>query len=137
MADRKALQANQISGHTGAAPGFDVQRDYEVCKLIDTTTCIGCKACEVACVEWNDMPFQPTTFDNTYQTMPKTNWNFWNLIKFNEHQNPEVTIQGVMRKYHCMLCSAPGCHWMVPSGFWCSLNLMRFQKFQFVFGIVW
>ena len=25
-----------------------------VCKLIDTTTCIGCKACEVACLEWND-----------------------------------------------------------------------------------
>ena len=61
------------------------QRDLEVCKLIDTTTCIGCKACEVACVEWNDMPFQPTTFDNTYQTMPETNWNYWNLIKFNEH----------------------------------------------------
>jgi len=27
--------------------------------------------------EWNDMPFTPTTFDNTYQTMPETRWNFW------------------------------------------------------------
>src|SRR5450755_3173579 len=26
---------------------------------------------------------------------------------------------------------------MVPSGFWCSLNLIRFQKFQRVSGIVW
>ena len=25
-----------------------------VVKLIDTTLCIGCKACEVACQEWND-----------------------------------------------------------------------------------
>src|SRR5204863_5024204 len=25
-----------------------------VSKYIDTTTCIGCKACEVACQEWND-----------------------------------------------------------------------------------
>ena len=25
---------------------------------IDATTCIGCKACEVACVEWNGLPFQ-------------------------------------------------------------------------------
>ena len=24
-------------------------------KYIDTTTCIGCKACEVACQEWNDL----------------------------------------------------------------------------------
>jgi formate dehydrogenase iron-sulfur subunit len=25
-----------------------------VAKLIDTTSCIGCKACEAACQEWND-----------------------------------------------------------------------------------
>src|SRR5437899_183479 len=50
---------------SGPIPGEGVQRDLEVCKLVDTTTCIGCKACEVACVEWNDMPFTPTTFDNT------------------------------------------------------------------------
>ena len=32
-------------------------RDYkeEVAKLIDVTTCIGCKACQVACSEWNDI----------------------------------------------------------------------------------
>ncbi|XPE37719.1 hypothetical protein ACNKHS_23410 [Shigella flexneri] len=24
-------------------------------KLIDVTTCIGCKACQVACSEWNDI----------------------------------------------------------------------------------
>jgi len=33
-----------------------------VCKLVDVTTCIGCKACEVACVEWNAYPFRETTF---------------------------------------------------------------------------
>ncbi len=27
----------------------------EVAKLIDVTTCIGCKACQVACSEWNDI----------------------------------------------------------------------------------
>ena len=68
-------------------------------KLIDTTTCIGCKACEVACLEWNDLPFRETVFDNTYQTMPETAWNYWNLIKFNEHpqrrrQLPVADAQG-------------------------------------------
>ena len=66
------LQIKLISGQTAAPPGRGVQREEEVCKYIDVTTCIGCKACEVACVEWNDMPFQQTTFDNTYQTMPST-----------------------------------------------------------------
>src|SRR5271154_2984130 len=109
MADRKALQAEMISGRTTPSPGSGVQRDLEVCKLVDTTTCIGCKACEVACVEWNDMPFAPTTFDNTYQTMPETRWNFWNLIKFNEHQNEDGTIQWLMRKDQCMHGADPGC----------------------------
>ena len=27
----------------------------EVAKRIDVTTCIGCKACQVACSEWNDI----------------------------------------------------------------------------------
>ena len=48
MAERRMLQTEQISGHPGPVPGKGMQRDLEVCKLIDTTTCIGCKACEVA-----------------------------------------------------------------------------------------
>jgi len=109
MSDRRTLQTEQISGHPGPVPGMGMQRDLEVCKLIDTTTCIGCKACEVACVEWNDMPFQPTTFDNTYQTMPETNWNYWNLIKFREHQREDGTLMWLMRKDQCMHCADPGC----------------------------
>ncbi len=109
MSDRRVLQTDQISGHPGPVAGMGTQRDLEVCKLIDTTTCIGCKACEVACVEWNDMPFQPTMFDNTYQTMPETNWNYWNLIKFNEHVREDGTLMWLMRKDQCMHCADPGC----------------------------
>ena len=103
------LQIRAISGHAGSVPGAGMQRDEEVCKYIDVTTCIGCKACEVACVEWNDMPFQPTMFDNTYQTMPDTNWNYWNLIKFNEVSNDDGSFQWLMRKHQCMHCEDPGC----------------------------
>jgi Fe-S-cluster-containing dehydrogenase component len=52
-----------------------------VSKFIDTTTCIGCKACEVACQEWNDLKPVATQQVGTYQTLP-TLTNFWNLIKF-------------------------------------------------------
>jgi len=109
MSDRRTLQIKQMSAHSGPIPGEGVQRGFEVCKLVDTTTCIGCKACEVACVEWNDLPFSATTFDNTYQTMPETRWNFWNLIKFNEHQRADGAIQWLMRKDQCMHCADPGC----------------------------
>ncbi len=103
------LRIQKISGHAGSIPGRDTQRDLQVCKLVDTTTCIGCKACEVACVEWNSMPFSPTTFDNTYQTMPDTRWNYWNLILFNEHEREDGSLQWLMRKHQCMHCAEPGC----------------------------
>lgn len=103
------LEIQRISGHAGAAPGAGTQRDLDVCKLIDTTTCIGCKACEVACLEWNGLPYRETVFDNTYQTMPDTTWDFWNLIKFNEHTTDDGNLMWLMRKDQCMHCADPGC----------------------------
>src|SRR5712692_924916 len=109
MATERTFQIQAISGHVGTVPGHGAQRELEVCKLVDVTTCIGCKACEVACVEWNRHPFRETTFDNTYQTMPQTRWNYWNLIKFNEHQRDDGTLMWLMRKDQCMHCADPGC----------------------------
>src|SRR6185503_15947699 len=86
MANPRTFQIQEISAHPGPVPGQGTRREEEVCKYIDVTTCIGCKACEVACVEWNDHPFRETTFDDTYQTMPSTEWNYWNLIKFAEDE---------------------------------------------------
>jgi formate dehydrogenase iron-sulfur subunit len=103
------LEIKAISGHRGGTPGKGVSRDYDVCKLVDTTTCIGCKACEVACLEWNGYEFRETMFENTYQTMPETAWNFWNLIKFKEVEDEGGNIQWLMRKDQCMHCEEPGC----------------------------
>ena len=103
------MEVKAISGHRGGTPGSGVSRDYDVCKLVDTTTCIGCKACEVACLEWNGYDFRETTFDNTYQTMPDTAWNFWNLIRFNEDTDADGNLQWLMRKDQCMHCADPGC----------------------------
>ncbi len=103
------LEIRRISAHPGPVPGAGVKRDLEVAKLIDTTTCIGCKACEVACLEWNDLSFSDTTFQNSYQTMPETAWNFWNLIKFNEYEPESGSLMLLMRKDQCMHCEEPGC----------------------------
>jgi formate dehydrogenase iron-sulfur subunit len=52
----------------------------------DTSVCIGCKACEVACKEWNQLPgnepkFLGDSFDNTGQ-LDSQNWRH---VKFVEH----------------------------------------------------
>ncbi len=103
------LRIQKISGHSGAPPGEGAQRQEQVAKLIDTTTCIGCKACEVACMEWNDLPFRETTFNNTYQTMPDMAWNYWTLIRFDEKTHADGSFQWLMRKDGCMHCADPGC----------------------------
>src|SRR5262245_62857171 len=67
------------------APATGVRKAPQVAKLIDTTTCIGCKACEVACQEWNDLlgidESGPAQVEfGSYQTQPDLTANFWNLI---------------------------------------------------------
>ncbi len=79
-----------------------------VSKYIDTSTCIGCKACEVACQEWNDLPPETTVSLGTYQTLPDVTPQFWNLIRFNEQSRSTAT-SWLMRKDQCMHCADPGC----------------------------
>ncbi len=85
-----------------------------VAKLIDTTLCIGCKACEVACQEWNDQEYTLGTFGGTYQTMPELEHNFWNLIKFNEREQ-DGALSWLMSKYQCMHCADAGCMSACPA----------------------
>ncbi len=101
-----ALDIVRISASSAPAPG--VRRQPIVTKLVDTSTCIGCKACEVACQDWNDLPPEPTLQRGTYQTLPATTASFWNLIRFNEHES-ESGLHWLMRKDQCMHCAEPGC----------------------------
>ena len=55
----------------------------------DTSVCIGCKACEVACKEWNDVPedgldFLGQSYDNTGQLSADT----WRHVAFIEQRRP-------------------------------------------------
>jgi len=80
----------------------------KVAKYVDTTICIGCKACEVACQEWNDLPEVATTQVGSYQTLPELHANYWNLIRFNEVEH-DGGFSWLMRKDQCMHCDEPGC----------------------------
>jgi formate dehydrogenase beta subunit len=80
-----------------------------VSKYIDTSTCIGCKACEVACQEWNDLKTVRTHQVGSYQTLPALDAEFWNLIKFHEMETPDGNLAWLMRKDQCMHCADPGC----------------------------
>lgn len=114
----------------GTSPATAVRAAPVVAKLIDTTTCIGCKACEVACQEWNDLlgteveettpaPLAELADFGTYQTQPDLAADFWNLIRFNEHverrSDGTERFHWLMAKNQCMHCDDPGCLSACPS----------------------
>ncbi|MDP0941393.1 formate dehydrogenase subunit beta, partial [Klebsiella quasipneumoniae] len=47
------IRRSATNGFTPANQARDHQQD--VAKLNDVNTCIGCKACQVDCSEWNDI----------------------------------------------------------------------------------
>jgi formate dehydrogenase iron-sulfur subunit len=108
-----ALQGLEIRRSSASlrGGGTGLRKMPTVAKYIDTSTCIGCKACEVACQEWNDLPNAQTAGPShgTYQTLPTMTANFWNLIKFREVESKEHGLQWLMRKDQCMHCDEPGC----------------------------
>jgi formate dehydrogenase iron-sulfur subunit len=56
----------------------------------DTTTCIGCKACEVACKQWNDLPADTTAFrrGSSYDHTGELNASTWRHVRFVELAEP-------------------------------------------------
>ena len=86
-----------------------------VAKLIDTTTCIGCKACEAACQEWNEQGLTAGSFDGSYQTFPTTRHDFWNVIQFNEIEREDGSLSWLMAKFQCMHCVDAGCLTACPA----------------------
>ena len=87
----------------------------EVAKLIDTTKCIGCKACQVACMEWNDLRDEIGTNIGQYQNPHDLTESSWTLMRFAEVENTQGDLEWLIRKDGCMHCKDPGCLKACPS----------------------
>lgn len=82
----------------------------KVAKLIDVSKCIGCKACQSACVEWNDTKPEVETNVGVYENPHDLTPNMFTLMRFSEWVNPETdNLEWLIRKDGCMHCEDPGC----------------------------
>jgi formate dehydrogenase iron-sulfur subunit len=84
-----ARQTLQGSPHDVTAEAGFVAHPPRMGFFTDTSVCIGCKACEVACKEWNLIPddgfnLLGMSFDNTGQLGA----NSWRHVAFIEQQRP-------------------------------------------------
>lgn len=81
----------------------------EVAKLIDVSKCIGCKACQVACMEWNDLRDDVGECHGTYDNPTDLTAESWTVMRFNEHETDDGNLEWLIRKDGCMHCAEPGC----------------------------
>ena len=97
------------SATTTASPEVRGAYTGTVAKLIDVTKCIGCKACQVACMEWNDLRDDVGTNFGSYQNPADLSDRTWTLMRFTEYENPKRDLEWLIRKDGCMHCADPGC----------------------------
>jgi formate dehydrogenase iron-sulfur subunit len=79
-------------------------------KLIDVSKCIGCKACQSACLEWNDLREEIGYNHGVYDNPLDLTANSLTVMRFTEWVNPETNnLEWLIRKDGCMHCADPGC----------------------------
>jgi formate dehydrogenase iron-sulfur subunit len=96
----------------------------------DTTVCIGCKACEVACKQWNLLPaerfrWSGQSYDNT-ETLSATSWRHVKFIEQFPSDGQAVTLESLlggpgagrwlMMSDVCKHCVAAPCEHACPTG---------------------
>jgi formate dehydrogenase iron-sulfur subunit len=83
----------------------------------DTSVCIGCKACEVACKIWNGVPedglnFLGQSYDNTGELGADT----WRHVAFIEQKPAAGDVRWLMSSDVCKHCTSAACLEVCPTG---------------------
>jgi formate dehydrogenase iron-sulfur subunit len=104
-----ALESNDIrarSASTWSSPS--ARTTLEVAKLVDVSRCIGCKACQSACMEWNDLRGGVGTSEGFYTNPADLDDQTWTLMRFKEEVVND-SLQWLILKDGCFHCADPGC----------------------------
>lgn len=76
--------------------------------LVDITRCIGCRSCQTACKQWNDIPATQTTLNNDWDNPPELNATNWTRVG-----HYLIEKEGLLKwrfvKRQCMHCNEPAC----------------------------
>lgn len=74
--------------------------------LIDTSICMGCKACQVACKSWHQLPAEDTSFEGSYENPADLSGVTYTRVRFKEvlDAGPLKYMEWLFFKDQCRHC---------------------------------
>ena len=98
---------NVVARSATTTPSAQVRSAPQVAKLIDESKCIGCKACQVACMNWNDLRDDIGTNIGVYDNPVNLTPSSWTVMRFFEVEQPAPAggtsnLEWLIRKDGCM-----------------------------------
>lgn len=84
--------------------------------LVAPEDCMGCRACQVACKSWNQLPGTKTTNTGTYQNPPDLGSAAFNIIQYSEVPSQENPVRWLFLSRRCNHCEEAGCMTICPTG---------------------
>lgn len=76
--------------------------------LIDLTKCMGCRGCQVACKQWNDLPAEETSVGENFTNPQNRSAYTWTLVEFKTMEF-QGKVASTFTKSQCLHCEHPAC----------------------------
>src|SRR3954471_4349949 len=87
--------------------------------LVDIASCIGCRACQVACKQWNERDGEDTMFEDSlgFQNPARLSAKTYTLISFHEMLNDKAAggVDYAFAMRRCLHCLEPACASACPT----------------------
>jgi formate dehydrogenase iron-sulfur subunit len=83
--------------------------------LYDTSLCVGCRACQMNCKNWNKLPAESTAPLNIYESPKNLSAHTWTLIQLRS-AIPGREPQHRFWNKQCMHCTEAACVQVCPTG---------------------